>query len=130
MLGVKYAHRAISGLRRYLLRATRYHLYFVYNDEVVDIISIWGATRQGTPRFAHRASSTQAALAAAPAPGFVNRYEQEVVRVVDAPGIDDAHRVHEMRCRRCDHRYGSSAADAAERRCPHCQGGAPGLTLA
>ncbi|MBC7978726.1 MAG: hypothetical protein H7138_27385 [Myxococcales bacterium] len=34
-VGVRFAHRAIPGLRRYLLRSTRYHLYFVHSDELV-----------------------------------------------------------------------------------------------
>jgi len=62
-VGVRYMHRAIPGLRRYLLRSTRYHLYFVYNDELVVIVGIWGATRRTTPRFAKRAPSMKIALA-------------------------------------------------------------------
>jgi hypothetical protein len=41
-VGVRFAHRAIPGLRRYLLRSTRYHLYFVHNDELV-VMSTKGA---------------------------------------------------------------------------------------
>jgi len=62
-VGVRYTHRAIPGLRRYLLRSTRYHLYFVYTDELVVIVGICGATRRTTPRFAVRAASTKNALA-------------------------------------------------------------------
>ena len=61
-VGMRYAHRAIPGLRRYLLRSTRYHLYFVYSDELVVIVGIWGATRRTTPRFAERAASATGAL--------------------------------------------------------------------
>jgi plasmid stabilization system protein ParE len=64
-VGVRHASRAIPGLRRYLLRSTRYHLYFVYSDDVVVIVGIWGAARRTTPRFTDRAASTAAALAAA-----------------------------------------------------------------
>jgi hypothetical protein len=39
-VGVRYAHRTIPGLHRYL----------------------WGATRRTTPRFANRAASTKRAL--------------------------------------------------------------------
>ena len=61
-VGVRFPHRAIPGLRRYLLRSTRYHLYFVHNDELVVIVGLWGATRRTTPRFADRAASTRSAL--------------------------------------------------------------------
>lgn len=60
-VGVRYAHRTIPGLHRYLLRSTRYHLYFVYSDELV-VVGLWGATRRTTPRFANRAASTKRAL--------------------------------------------------------------------
>ena len=62
-VGVRCANRAIPGLQRYLLRATRYHVYFVHNDELVVIVGIWGATRGTTPRFADRRTSISAALA-------------------------------------------------------------------
>jgi plasmid stabilization system protein ParE len=61
-VGVRCTNRAIPGLRRYLLRATRYHLYFVHNDELVVIVGIWGATRGTTPRFTERAANARAAL--------------------------------------------------------------------
>jgi plasmid stabilization system protein ParE len=61
-VGVRYTHRAIPGLHRYLLRSTRYHLYFVYSDELVVVVGLWGATRRTTPRFANRAANTKRAL--------------------------------------------------------------------
>lgn len=54
-VGVRFSHSAIPGLRRYLLRSTRYHLYFVYTDDLVVIIAIWGATRGTTPPFGQEA---------------------------------------------------------------------------
>jgi hypothetical protein len=36
----------------------------------------------------------------------------------DAKGIDA-----------CGHKYGSNGSDNFQRKCPSCQGGAPGLTL-
>jgi plasmid stabilization system protein ParE len=63
-VGVRYPHREIPGLRRYLLRSTRYHLYFVYSDELVVIVAIWGATRGTSPQFADRVASTKRALPA------------------------------------------------------------------
>lgn len=63
-IGMRFPHSAIPGLRRYLLRSTRYHLYFVYTDDLVVILAIWGATRGTMPRFDDRAASTRRALAA------------------------------------------------------------------
>jgi plasmid stabilization system protein ParE len=62
-VGVRFPHSAIPGLRRYLLRSTRYHLYFVYTDDLVVIIAIWGATRGTTPAFGDRAAITRRVLA-------------------------------------------------------------------
>jgi plasmid stabilization system protein ParE len=136
-IGIRVAHRAIPGLRRYLLRATRYHLYFVYTADLVVIVSIWGATRGTTPRFAERAASTQHALSTlerSMQPGYVNRNDQVVVCRTDLAGNDQQQHVYELRCSRCGHHadaattmaYGS---DIFQRRCPSCQDGAPGLAL-
>jgi plasmid stabilization system protein ParE len=131
-VGVRQPNRAIPGLRRYLLRATRYHLYFVHSDDAVVIVGIWGATRRTTPRFADRVASTAAALAApdrATTPGFVNHNGQEVMRAVNVLGTEHSQRVYELRCRTCEHRYGSHGSDNFDRKCPDCQGGAAGLPL-
>lgn len=132
-IGVRCAHRAIPGLRRYLLRSTRYHLYFVYSDELVVIVGIWGATRRATPRFADRAASAKHALAAqeisAGVPGFVNRNQQEVVRVIDTRYDNPMQHIHELRCRYCGHQYGAKDSEISQRNCPDCQGGAPGVQL-
>jgi hypothetical protein len=123
-IGVRCVHRAIPGLR----------LYFVYNDDLVVIVGIWGATRRTTPGFADRAASTRSALAAVEnsttVPGFVNRNEQEVVRPTDLPGTDHLQRIYELLCHSCGHRYGSNGSDNFQRKCPKCQGGATGLPLA
>jgi len=132
-VGVRQPSRAIPGLRRYLLRSTRYHLYFVHGDDAVVVVGIWGATRRTTPRFADRVASTAAAFAAAgdmTTPGFVNRNGQEVTRVVDVPRTEHAQRVYELRCRSCEHRYRSRGSDNFDRKCPACQDGAPGMPLA
>lgn len=134
-VGVRQPNRMIPGLRRYLLRATRYHLYFVHSDDAVVIVGIWGATRRSTPRFADRVASTAAALAAtdrATTPGFVNRNGQEVMRAVDVSGTErlQRERLYELRCRVCARRYGSHGSDNFDRKCPDCQDGAPGLPLA
>jgi plasmid stabilization system protein ParE len=132
-VGVRQPNRAISGLRRYLLRSTRYHLYFVHGDDTVVVVGVWGATRRTTPRFADRVASTSAAFAAAgrtTTPGFVNRNGQEVMRVVDVPGTEYPQRVYELRCRSCEHRYGTRGSDNFDRKCPECQDGATGMPLA
>src|SRR5262245_55766672 len=82
-IGKRVPHRAIPGLHRYLLRATYYHLYFVYTDELVVIVGIWGATRGTPPRFAGRAASIRQALSTftvSTTPGYMNRNDQVVVR--------------------------------------------------
>lgn len=131
-IGKRVPHRTIPGLHRYLLRATRHHLYFVYTDELVVIVGIWGATRGSTPRFAERTASTQHALstfALSTNPGYVNRNDQVVVRRTDLPGTDHLQRVYELCCRRCNHRYGANGSDIFQRKCPSCQDGAPGLPI-
>ncbi len=132
-VGVRFAHSAIPGLRRYLLRSTRYHVYFVHTDDLVIIVAIWGATRGTTPRFIDRAASTNRALATSEAstttPGFVNRNGQEVVRATGLPGTDHQQRVYELLCHHCGHRYGSNGSDNFQRKCPECQDGASGLPV-
>jgi plasmid stabilization system protein ParE len=131
-VGVRVARRGIPGLRRYLLRATRYHLYFVYDDDVVVIVGVWGATRGTAPRLAGRAASVQHArsiLERSTSPGYVNRNHQVVIRRTERPGNDHLQRVYELCCQRCDHRYGANGSDIFQRRCPSCQDGAPGLPL-
>lgn len=133
-MGIRYASRAIPGLHRMLLRASRYHVYYTYNDDMVAIVGIWGAVRGTTPRFRKRASSTRAALATPEHPttvvGYVNRNRQEVVRATGFPGNDHLQRVYELRCQDCAHTYGSNGSDNFQRKCPNCQRGAPGLPLA
>ena len=131
-VGIRVANRTIPGLHRYLLRATKYHLYFVYSDELVVIVGLWGATRGATPRFAERAASIQhliSTIGASTEPGYVNRNDQLVIRRTDLAGNDHLQRVYELRCRRCSHRYGANGSDIFQRRCPSCQDGAPGLAL-
>jgi plasmid stabilization system protein ParE len=38
-----------GGLRRILLRATRYHVYYVSNAETVLILAVWSAVRGAGP---------------------------------------------------------------------------------
>ncbi len=62
-------------------------------------------------------------------PGYVNRNGQEVVRATALPATDHRQRVYELLCDSCGHRYGSNGSDNFQRKCPRCQGGAPGLSL-
>ncbi len=39
-VGIRYASRAIPGLHRMLLRASRYHVYYTYNDDIVAIVGV------------------------------------------------------------------------------------------
>src|SRR4051812_21785936 len=48
-VGIRYASRAIPRLHRLLLRASRYHVYYTFNDDNVVIVAIWGAVRGTTP---------------------------------------------------------------------------------
>lgn len=62
-------------------------------------------------------------------PGFVNRNSQEVLRATELRGSDHNSRTYVLRCQRCEHEYGANGTDIFQRRCPHCQGGAPGSPL-
>ena len=59
--------------------------------------------------------------------GYVNRNNQEVVRMTGFPGNDHLQYVYVLRCRDCGHEYGANGSDIWQRRCPDHQGGAPGL---
>ena len=62
-------------------------------------------------------------------PGYINRNCQRVVRKTDLPGNDHLQKTYELRCGHCGGSYGANGSDIWLRRCPHCQGGAPGLPL-
>jgi hypothetical protein len=59
--------------------------------------------------------------------GYVNRNGQTVVRATKQPGNDHLQYVYVLRCGPCGHEYGANGSDIFQRRCPVCQGGAPGL---
>ena len=52
-LGSPYPHPAVAGLRRALLRATRYHVYYSVDAVAgcITIHAIWHASRGSTPEF-------------------------------------------------------------------------------
>ena len=62
-------------------------------------------------------------------PGYRNRNGQVVVRRTDLAGTDHNQYVYVLRCEACGYEYGANGSDIFQRRCPNCQGGAPGLSL-
>jgi hypothetical protein len=62
-------------------------------------------------------------------PGYRNRNGQVVVRGTDLPGTDHFQYVYVLRCGGCGHEYGANGSDIHLRKCPNCQGGAPGLPV-
>ena len=61
--------------------------------------------------------------------GYPNRNGQVVIRPTGLPGNDHLQYVYVLRCERCEHEYGSNGSDIFQRKCPHCQGGTPGLSF-
>jgi len=61
--------------------------------------------------------------------GYINPHRQEVIHNTGKAGTDHEQRVYELRCQHCGHRYGSNGSDNYQRKCPNCQGGAPGPAL-
>ena len=49
-MGRRYAPAGVPGLRRVLLRATRYHVYYVTDGDLVTVLAIWSAVRGRSPR--------------------------------------------------------------------------------
>lgn len=62
-------------------------------------------------------------------PGYKNRNGQVVVRPTHLPGTDHNQYIYVLRCGVCGHEYGANGSDIHLRRCPNCQGGAPGLPV-
>lgn len=44
-----HRHPSVSGLRRVLLRATRYHVYYVDHPDVVVVLAVWHSHRGQLP---------------------------------------------------------------------------------
>jgi len=59
--------------------------------------------------------------------GFKNDNGQVVVRKTAMRGTDHNQYVYVLRCNACHHEYGANGSDIWLRRCPACDGGAPGL---
>jgi hypothetical protein len=60
--------------------------------------------------------------------GYRNRNGQVNVRATGLPGTDHSQYVYVLRCEQCLHEYGANGSDIFQRKCPACQGGAPGLS--
>ena len=45
LAGQRIEHASVQGLRRFLLRASRVHLYYVADEHVVRVLAAWGAVR-------------------------------------------------------------------------------------
>jgi len=46
-LGTRLDHDTVPDLRRIPLRVTRYHLYYVFSDDLVRVLAVWHS-RRGT----------------------------------------------------------------------------------
>lgn len=59
--------------------------------------------------------------------GYKNRNGQTVIASTGLPGTDHGQSIYVLRCGACAFEYGSNGSDNFQRKCPKCQGGAPGL---
>lgn len=69
-------------------------------------------------------------------PGDINPNDQILIARTHRPGTDHLQYVWVLVCARrvrdgaiCGHRYGANGSDFHIRKCPKCQGGAPGLDI-
>lgn len=69
-------------------------------------------------------------------PGDINSNDQILIARTDRPGTDHLQYVWILICARrdqlgsiCGLRYGANGSDFHIRKCPSCQGGAPGLDI-
>lgn len=61
--------------------------------------------------------------------GYTNRNDQTVRRRTDVRGNDHEQYVYVLQCGACRNIYGCNGSDIFQRKCPECQGGAPGLAF-
>ena len=61
--------------------------------------------------------------------GDENPNGQLFSRETEQPGTDHNQYVWELLCRHCGTRYGANGSDFHHRKCPACQGGAPGIPM-
>lgn len=62
-------------------------------------------------------------------PGYRKRNGQVVVHATHLAGTDHYQYVYVLRCRSCGHEYGANGSGIFQRKCPNCQGGAPGFLM-
>jgi plasmid stabilization system protein ParE len=48
-VGRRYRHRDVPNVRRLLLRATRYHIYYTVHGNAVCVLAVWSAWRGSGP---------------------------------------------------------------------------------
>lgn len=59
--------------------------------------------------------------------GYVNKNNQECLGNRGVPGTDHLQFAYKTKCGDCGYEYGSNGSDLFVRKCPSCQGGAPGI---
>ena len=59
--------------------------------------------------------------------GFVNENRQKVHGTTGKPGTDYGQYAYLLECLECHFWYEANGTDIWERKCPICQGGAPGI---
>jgi len=47
--GKRYRHPSVPGVRRMLLRATRYHVYYKHQEKAVIVLAVWSGVRGSGP---------------------------------------------------------------------------------
>jgi hypothetical protein len=59
--------------------------------------------------------------------GYVNPNGQRCCGHRGVLGTDHMQLAYKVECTKCGYVYGANGSDMHERRCPECQGGAPGI---
>jgi hypothetical protein len=59
--------------------------------------------------------------------GKINTNHQRCCGTLDVPGTVENAFAYKMECTLCGFVYGANRGDVLERKCPNCQGGAPGI---
>lgn len=61
--------------------------------------------------------------------GDRNANDQVLVAKTTRSGTDHNQYIWELRCGFCSYEYGANGSDFHHRKCPNCQGGAPGFRI-
>ena len=48
-VGRSYGHPTVKGVRRILLRSTRYHVYYIVLEDTIVVLAVWSAVRGSGP---------------------------------------------------------------------------------